>query len=265
MSLTSFLDECPDVRARLLAQFKKPEFRVNAELLAPPRTAAYGLAGTAFDYLLRFYLQKLNPRSKAVGPWIAEIGCAMLGNGSDHARAVDLILKNAKHWHSEFLHSRRKLPSPELIKAAVQLAYLDAIYRVRIFDEHMFLPFPPKLIADLEAMLDLVPAQEFRAKQRCLLNPHFGTASQLVGGADADLLIDDTLIDIKCGKHLTLDREIFNQLLGYYLLSCIGGVHGCRSRANIKYLAVYYARYGLLHRMRVADFIVQDELPQALR
>jgi hypothetical protein len=126
-------------------------------------------------------------------------------------------------------------------------------------------PIPAKLIADLEAMLELVPAPEFRAKQRCLLNPHFGTASQLVGGADADLLIDNTLIDIKCGKHLSLDRENFNQLLGYYLLSCIGGVHGCRGRANIKYLAVYYARYGLLHRMRVADFIVQDELPQALR
>lgn len=189
----------------------------------------------------------------------------MLGNDSDHGRAANLILEDAKHWHSEFLRSRRKLPSRELIKAAVQLAYLDAIYRVRSFDEHMFLPSPPKLIADLEAMLEVVPAQEFRAKRRCLLNPHFGTASQLVGGADADLLIDDTLIDIKCGKHLTLDRDIFNQLLGYYLLSCIGGVHGCRGRANIKYLAVYYARYGLLHRMRVADFVIQGELPQALR
>jgi len=31
------------------------------ELLAPPLSRDYGLVGTAFDYLLRFYIQRLNP------------------------------------------------------------------------------------------------------------------------------------------------------------------------------------------------------------
>jgi hypothetical protein len=56
VSLTSFLSGNPDVRAKFLSEFTKPEFRMNAEIKAPPLTEEHGLAGTAFDYLLRFYL-----------------------------------------------------------------------------------------------------------------------------------------------------------------------------------------------------------------
>jgi hypothetical protein len=34
--------------------------------------------------------------------------------------------------------------------------------------------------------------------------------------------------------------------VGYYVLSCIGGVDDC-PRGAINHLAVYYARYGVLH------------------
>lgn len=265
MSLTSFLEDCPDVRARLLAHFKKPEFRVEARLLAPPLTDAYSIAGTAFDYLLRFYLQKLNSNSRA-SAWVAEVACTelRLNGGTLLGKGTTRIIEEAKACHTAFLASRQKRPGRELIQASVRLAYLDAVYRVGIFDEKMFRAIPAALIDDLEAMLELVRAQDFRAKRRCILNPGFGTGSHLVGGADADLLIDDTLIDIKAVKHLVFDRYIFNQLLGYYLLSCIGGVEGCR-RPGIRYLAIYYARYGVLHRVRLADFVAPSELPGFLR
>ena len=92
-------------------------------------------------------------------------------------------------------------------------------------------------------MLSLVPEELFRAKRRCVLNPTFGRGSSLVGGADGDLIIDYTLIDIKTTKHLTFEREFFNQLIGYYVLSCIGGIDDC-GRGKIKHVAIYYARYG---------------------
>jgi len=38
-------------------------------------------------------------------------------------------------------------------------------------------------------------AQYFHATRYCALNPHFGLASALVAGADADLVVYDTLID----------------------------------------------------------------------
>ncbi|GAB4317918.1 MAG: hypothetical protein Kow0084_17600 [Pseudothermotoga elfii] len=60
MSLTSFLKD-KDVKNALERTFKKPQFNLQAELLAPPLTNNYSLVGTAFDYLFRFYIKRLNP------------------------------------------------------------------------------------------------------------------------------------------------------------------------------------------------------------
>jgi len=113
-------------------------------------------------------------------------------------------------------------------------------------------------------MLSLLPEEHFRAKKRCVLNPTFGRGSSLVGGADGDLIIDDTLIDIKTTKHLTFDREFFNQLIGYYVLSRIGGIDDC-ARGEIKHVAIYYARYGVLHRVSLRECHEQSDLPNFLR
>jgi len=86
----------------------------------------------------------------------------------------------------------------------------------------------------------------------------------LVGGADGDLIIDDTLIDIKTTKHLTFEREFFNQLIGYYVLSCIGGIDDC-GRGKIKHVAIYYARYGVFHRVSLAECHKPCDLPKFLR
>lgn len=48
-------------------------------------------------------------------------------------------------------------------------------------------------------------------------NPRFA-GSTLVGGADADLLVDDCLVELKTTKRLVCRREDIYQLLGYVLL-----------------------------------------------
>lgn len=85
----------------------------------------------------------------------------------------------------------------------------------------------------------------------------------LVGGADGDLFIDGTLVDIKVNKNLELARDIFNQLLGYFCLSCIGGIDGCRGKVTCA--AVYFARYGVLHRLPIKSFVEADRLPALLK
>jgi hypothetical protein len=101
------------------------------------------------------------------------------------------------------------------------------------------------------------------AKRTCVLNPTFGAASALVGGADADIFIDGTLIDIKTPKHLEMGRDVFNQLFGYYCLSCISGINGCRGKVNA--VAVYYARYGVLHRIPIDSFLDRRRFPVFLK
>lgn len=266
MSLTSFLEQNADVRAQFLACFQKPHFLLKAPLLAPPLTESYGLTGTAFDYLLRFYLQKLNRCAKANG-WVAEQGLTLLcmACSNSEARTAKRLVDEAKEQLNTFLRSARRRPPRQLIEATVKLARFDVIYRIGLLDrKNLFAPVPKLVVDDLEAMLELLKPRYFLARRRCILNPTFGSASLLVGGADGDLVIDDTLIDVKTSKHLTFEREIFNQVIGYFALSCIGGVDGC-TRVAIKHVGVYYARYGILHRIPIASCIAHSELPAFLR
>lgn len=265
VSLTSFLERNADVRAQFLSNFTKPDFRLKSPLLAPPLTEHYGLVGTAFDYLLRFYVEKLNPGTGA-DSWVADSGLRILLACADRRRAGQAIrlMAEAKRRYRAFVKSKRSRPTPTLIEAAVWLASFDVVYRIGLVDVKLSRSVSALVVEDLQKMLSLVPEEHFLGTKRCVLNPTFGKGSSLVGGADADLIIDDTLIDIKTSKHLVFDREFFNQLAGYYALSCIGGVDDC-AKAEIKHLAIYYARYGILHRIAVADCIAAADLPAFLR
>ncbi len=263
MSLTGFLKANADVRAEFRTHFEKPWFWLKADIKAPPLTESWSLTGTAFDYLLRFYVQKLNPRTKTQS-WVAEEAIARLEREKEIQGEANRLLSDAKLLHARFLESRDKRPRKKLIEAAVRLAYFDTIYRVGILDENVFNPIPTAIVDDLQAMLHLVTPEYFVSRRRCILNPTFGKASSLVNGADADLIIDETLIDIKTTKNLKFEREMFNQLVGYYVLSRIGGIDHSRFR-TIKYLAVYYSRYGILHRIPVSSFVDETRLTPFLR
>ena len=63
MSLTSFLKN-KDVKDKFTKAFPMPSISLSGELLAPPKTTHYPLVGTAFDYLIRFYLKRINPHAK---------------------------------------------------------------------------------------------------------------------------------------------------------------------------------------------------------
>jgi hypothetical protein len=65
-----------------------------------------------------------------------------------------------------------------------------------------------------------------------------------VGGADADLLIDGNLIDVKTTQKMRVERRQLDQLVGYYLLSRIGGVVGDVEGQEIEQLSLYFSRHG---------------------
>ena len=116
----------------------------------------------------------------------------------------------------------------------------------------------PDDLADLRALIALVDESSFKATRLCLLNPTFGAASKLVGGADADLLIDDCLVDIKTTKAPRLDPRDFFQLIGYYLLHGFDGIHCGRFRgaqSEINYLGIYFSRYGYLWKVSSAEIL----------
>ncbi len=76
MSLSKLL-KMEDVRKKFQKCFSKARFAVKKEILAPPLTKNYGRVGTAFDYLLRFYLKYLNPQA-ITSRWVAELSLEKL-------------------------------------------------------------------------------------------------------------------------------------------------------------------------------------------
>jgi len=243
MNLTTFV-KLKEVKNRLRDAFPKPRFTRKAEIKAEPQSKNYGLIGTAFDYLLRFYVEAHNEPSKIISkPWVAEHSVPILKGlkKKDILAKTEKTLQDARTCYSEYLDSKEI--SKGLIEASINLAKLDLIYRIS-YIEPLGKP-DPRDVHDLTNLMNTIPAHMFVVNDNVVLNPTFGEGSHLVGGADCDLYLDGNLIDIKTSKYLKFERGYFNQLVGYYLLSQYGGVYGVES-PDITELSIYFSRYGVI-------------------
>ena len=280
MSLTKFLSNNQDVRDRFRQQFNKPPLATDKDLLAPPLSNRYTLVGTAFDYLLRFYVKRLNPDA-VEEQWVAEYclthpSSPLLVDGTmeiDTGTVVDYtetkltkrakrIIEQAKANYSAYLRSGRI--TDDLFKSALCLAQLDPICRADFIDKNMG-NIQDEDIEDLRKLLSIVEPKLFKAKHLCLLNPTFGEASHLVRGADADLLIDDLLIDVKTTKKLDFKTTFFHQLMGYVVLHEIGGVGDLKPKPPVTKAGIYFARHAYLHVFQLDAVIDRDSFPEFVR
>ena len=239
MSLTSFIKE-PDVRAKFAETFSLPKINLNAELKAPPITRNYSLVGTAFDYLLRFYIKQHNPNA-ITKDWVA-ISALQCVEDDTLRNNLEKTVDNAKITYKKYL--KDGILTDDILKIAILLAKIDPIYRagyiypnIDVVDEGD--------IQDLRNLINLVEDNAFTANKICLLNPTFGKASGLVGGADADIVIDNRIIDMKTTKFLKLKKQDFHQLIGYYILSLLCGIDGADENLNIQTISIYFCRYGV--------------------
>lgn len=202
MSLTSFLSSNSDVKKRFRQEFPKPKLTAmerQTKMLAPPISNRYALIGTAFDYLLRFYLQRTNPTAKQ-DSWVADLAVkilwkqAAIGRISESVyRKGKSIVTEAKERLSRYLITGQL--NEELLESALLLAQLDSIFRQGTGHEQIGIVHDEDL-QDLNNLISIAPSNLFKSQQRCLLNPTFGVASEMVGGADADFIIDDLLVDL---------------------------------------------------------------------
>lgn len=272
MSLTRFVAE-KAVKEKFVQEFPKPKIKLEGALLAPPVTKHYSLVGTAFDYLLRFYIKWLNPFA-IEGDWIAEhVQKGFLEHGAmilpgptqeDYLKTRQLYETASRNVDEARAAYQRYLEdgeiTDELMRCAIHLARIDPISRALYVDPNMGVADDGD-VEDLRRLISLVKPEFFKAERLCLLNPTFGLASRLVGGADADLVIDDAIIDIKTTKSLKLQRKYFHQLVGYYLLFRLSGLNDAPIEPEIKRLGIYFSRHGKLVTFPAKDIINESRLP----
>ena len=84
-------------------------------------------------------------------------------------------------------------------------------------------------VADCDELIDLcalIPWTALRPHRTCFLNPTFGMGSRAVGGADADLIIDDTLVDFKVLAKPMVKARDYRQAICYALMANRYGANG---------------------------------------
>ncbi|MEP0784782.1 hypothetical protein NDI33_13725 [Trichocoleus sp. DQ-A1] len=259
MSLTSFLSQ-PHFREKFKQEFPKPSLKIKKEILAPPLTEDNPLIGTAFDYLLRFQLKQLNPQAWS-GNWVAERAIELMvrGKGEDVYQKGNQIISKIKKPYLEFLETGEI--TDKLIESALSLSKLDFFYRTRKFDKTQT---DSRHVQDLRGLIEQFNPDIFPSDGKISLNPEFGLGSVIVGGADADLVIGDLLIDVKTISTLELKRDDFNQLIGYYTLSKIDQIDGTDPQQEIKRIGIYFSRYAYLHVIEVDQVIDPAKFPAFL-
>lgn len=252
-----------EVNEKFNETFPKPAFPLKGTIKALPLTNRYQWIGEAFDYLFRFIIERENQHVKVIkGDWVAEFGLKELPNIIEDKKVIkkaEKLIDDAKKEYYKYLEMG--VLEEKLIKISLMLSQLDVVIRnaqvVRNFCTIDKIEDIDKDIKDLENLVSIIPKSRFVAKSTCILNPTFGEASELVNGADADLIIDDTLIEIKTAKELELRREYVNQLIGYYILFLIGGADRYKLEC-IDNLGIYFSRYGLLYKFPVKDVVIDE-------
>ena len=290
MSLTTVLKD-PTLRAKFKDRFPVPKTS-HTEILIPAPSKKASIIGTAFDYIIRFHIKEQFP-SAIDRQWVAEKAVDEIKYKSGEYVLVDDVAKPfdrtmephdqypdatryrwtvySREWAEWRLiadnvlnHAKRQYNNyiktgtmtRDLLEASLNLATLDLIIRTgRIF----YMPtVTDEIITDMETLYNVMRKSNIlRPEKRAFLNPTFNDGSALVGGADADLIIDDISIDIKTTKSDSFTQDMYNQLLGYYALSTFRNDIG-----GISKMGVYFSRYG---KLDIVDAPDQDAVAEIIR
>lgn len=275
MSLTSIIKgkQFQELRDKFKEDFPRPNFDNKSEIISQPLTSNNAIVGQAFDYLLRFNLEyKYREKVISDGSWVADTSYRKIYRYAIKSDAPEIyvgskrdIPKDRKGFikmvESEYLNAKRDYESylkdgkltDELLKSCLFLARLDLAARVKIIDGNLGNENDLDIM-DLTKLYYNIDPEHFHVEKYCYINPTFGDGSRLVGGADADLIIDGTLIDLKVTKHLKLEREYLNQTLGYYILSLIGGINQDPLIRPIQNIGIYFARHCQLWKSPLTNF-----------
>jgi CRISPR/Cas system-associated exonuclease Cas4 (RecB family) len=219
-----------------------PEYRrnVSARPVVNRSCRHPQFVGIAFDYAARMELRHLAPHA-AGDSWVADVAVEMLPRASKEkrtaARVVRAARQAAKEWAAD-AGSRHR----EIARQAAKLCQLDQVLRAGLgptfgevdgVDER-------GIAVETEMLLNVsAPLLGLAHRGPLSLNPNFGIASLLVGGADADLISGDTLIEIKTTQAGVIERDHMRQLVAYACLAHAAGI-------SVRSVGVYLSRHSVL-------------------
>jgi hypothetical protein len=231
------------------SHFAYPEFHFPP-LKAPPRTRNYAQVGQAFDYLLRFSLERKTGVRQS--EWVADFaGNPAIPDNEEEEQEQQkalYLLEKAHRAHERYLHDG--VITYGLLKACLDLALLDKVLREGRLPDKVG-TYNLSDMKDLHALYFLIP-DHFLSSSDILLNPMIKTGKTGIRG-DVDLYLDGCLIDIKTTKSSRLEIDMYHQVIAYYLFAdCYGfGEESPQEKKPIRHAGIYFSRHGFLARIDI--------------
>lgn len=217
MTLTNFVSN-ESVRNRLDETFPNQGDRASRSVQVEAKTTNHSQVGTALDYLVRFWLRRNSDEFHA-GPWAAEHGLtAARKHQPQFVQAIEGVLETAKDRRDTYLDTGTV--TRPLVESALDLAKVDTFYRSG-YPPDTLGEYTDDDIVDCLELLELVDTTGVLDGSEVYLNPTFGIGSELVSGADGDIIVDGTLVDVKVTKKSTFSVSYWRQLVGYLMLADI--------------------------------------------
>lgn len=228
----------------------------------------WGAAGTAFDYRIRLLLATQDPAG-----FIAAAGARNLARRwrqlSPTAAWTELVQAIAD-LQSEPSRAREPVANPEsttVARLSGLLALYEQLYRVpdayltshplllagpdARLEEHLAL-VDGRLVNDVAALTALFTESQpdlAGRHQHVVSNPIFDRSNDL-DGADADVIVDGTLLELKTVKNPVLNKITVWQILGYLLADTT-------DRHLIREVGWYFSRHGYLWRLPAEELLAR--------
>ncbi len=211
------------------------------------------VVGTASDYIFRIILANIIGKENIMNNIVAQRGLNGLGRYNFDTEFLNFC--------SEKFNQSIKICNDaietgvideKVVQATVFFSYLDTVVRAGIYDKEIFersiRSEPHKSIVNDVLDLTRVFKEKFikennvTSSSNIIFNPRFGKASVIVGGADADVIIDGVLYDFKSTKKVGYVTNEVCQLIGYSILNEIY----CSNQGEqaINKIAFYKSRFG---------------------
>ena len=254
MSLTSLVDS-REGRAVFQKHVRRPQTKPSAPVRVPALATPPNWTGQAFDYALRFGLAARWPGAHRRETTLADRAVERVERALGSLHRVSQRVRERRDGGLAALQALEGDLTREQAGGCFDLGLLEVFGRggdpLR-FASELDRVVTTDHIDELLALWALVQWDPFTPSRLAALNPTFRDGSRLVGGADADVLVDDLLVEIKVVRESKLDIAYVRQLVGYAVLANEFGIDGV-GRVEVERLGVWFARSSELVSWRLDE------------
>lgn len=268
------------------------EHQLNIPLLVPSSAEDVRLVGIAFDYAMRFELKRrvlfaheddwiANDVQRAFQSWEGKFRSKL---SSKVLHAIRQLRSAAPKWVQEaqsfgrnycLIHNPKLGHHKTLARHSIRLGYLDRlVHELPTLDpdsssvdalllDSIETEESYGMQEEIAAMVELIPHNTFEHRSPLLLNVHFGEVSRLVGGARADLIAGNTLLDIKVTKHAVVTQDMMRQVLAYWMVAQKAKAQGMNHLPDVDTLGLYLARHGRIWTLKATPMLAHPNYPVA--